>query len=130
MTDQPLKDKLLKDFHGNAPFIDDSIKGLPTVTEEAKEYFKKFLSDTQYVLVSIIGGGCSGFQYSFFIDDLPLKEDYIYISESPIVVVDRESLFYLEGATIQFEKSNFSERIVVNNPRAKQSCGCGESFSV
>lgn len=130
MTDQPLKDKLLQDFHGNAPLIDQNIQELPNITEEAKQYFNKFLASNHYIIVSIIGGGCSGFKYSFFTDELPVKEDYISISDSPIVVIDKESLYYLKGATICFESSNFSERIIIKNPRATQSCGCGESFSV
>jgi iron-sulfur cluster insertion protein len=130
MTDRTLKDKLLKDFHGNEPLIDNTVDSPPTVSPQAQEYFKKFLQETQYVMLSIVGGGCSGFQYSFFIGEMPPEEDHIVICNNPVVVVDNESLFYLKGAEVQFEQSNFSERIIVKNPRAKQSCGCGESFSV
>ena len=124
-----LKDKLLKDFHGYSPIVDETVQSLPKVSEEAKRFFSKYITDTQYVMISVVGGGCSGFQYSFFIGDLP-AENCVTLCEQPTVVVDKESLYYIKGASIEFEQSNFSEKITINNPRAVQSCGCGESFSI
>ena len=60
-----LSQRLLYDFHGNAPTIDESQTALPTITKKAAVYISSVLEDGQMFKFGIDGGGCSGFQYSF-----------------------------------------------------------------
>jgi len=82
----------------------------------------------KFLRVSISGGGCSGFQYIFELDD-KRREDDLEI-EKNIAVTDETSLPFLNGAEIDFVKELGASYFKVNNPNAKASCGCGSSFSV
>ena len=124
-----LDEKLLYDFHGNAPIIDDTFKGqLPKITNKASIFIAEQLQPGQYFKFGVDGGGCSGFQYAFEVIDEPLETD-IKFSESPLAVTDRESMPYLHGSTIDLEDSGFNKMLKVDNPGAKMSCGCGTSFN-
>lgn len=86
----------------------------------------------KFLRVSISGGGCSGFQYIFELDN-KLAEGDIKIAENGekiIAVTDETSLPFLENAQIDFVKELGASYFKVNNPNAKASCGCGSSFSV
>jgi len=74
--------------------------------------------------VEIQGGGCTGFKYNF--DVTKSQEDDIYIGER--VVVDPMSMMYLEGSTLDFKETIFSQSFVIENPNVKTTCGCGESI--
>lgn len=126
-----LEQKLLRDFHGNPVIIDYEQTALPTVDENCIEYFKSVLEHEDFVIrIAIIGGGCSGFQYEFYIDSIHSIEDQdVQINESPIVIIDSESLKFMKGATIKYEDTEVSKRVYIDNPGATQSCGCGSSFS-
>ena len=79
--------------------------------------------------VEIQGGGCNGFKYNF--DISKPQEDDIYIGEGLIrkrVVVDPMSMMYLEGSTLDFKDTIFSQSFVIDNPNMKTTCGCGESI--
>ena len=78
------------------------------------------------------GGGCSGFQYKFSLDDLPADGDDVIVQRDGMrVVVDPSSLSLIKGSTIDFKqeliRSAFS---VVANPNSESACGCGSSFAV
>ena len=124
-----LDEKILRDFHGNAPIIDNNYKDeLPKLTNTASIYIASMLEKAEdFFRVSVIGGGCSGFQYNFSLED-ELNEDDIVFNENPKAVVDSESIKYLRGAQIEWQKEAFSGQMVVNNPGAKMGCGCGSSF--
>ena len=80
--------------------------------------------------VFVQGGGCSGFQYGFSFDDTA-KEDDLEVARGAIkVLVDAMSLQYLAGAEIDYEDSLEGSRLVIRNPNATSTCGCGSSFSV
>ena len=76
--------------------------------------------------VAIQGAGCAGFQYVFGVTEP--EDDDIVVSEG--IVTDQLSMMYLEEAELDFKVNTFSQVFVVNNPNAKTTCGCGESFSV
>lgn len=74
------------------------------------------------------GGGCTGFQYSWTITD-EVQPDYdITKYDHFTFAVDNISLMYLIGTTVDYETDFTGSRIVVNNPQAVSSCGCGESI--
>jgi iron-sulfur cluster insertion protein len=80
--------------------------------------------------VSVTGGGCSGFQYNFTLDDTRLDEDLVIEREGAVVLVDPVSLDFLKGAEIDYVDDLIGAAFKVNNPNATASCGCGTSFSV
>ncbi len=80
--------------------------------------------------VAVTGGGCSGFQYNFAIDDARLDDDLVVERDGATVLIDPVSLDFLKGAEIDFVDDLIGQSFRVNNPNATASCGCGTSFSV
>jgi iron-sulfur cluster insertion protein len=82
--------------------------------------------------IKVLGGGCSGFQYKFSIDDQISEEDKI-LGNSQIqleVIVDQHSLPLISNGIINYNKSISGEYFFIENPNAKSKCGCGNSFTV
>ena len=80
--------------------------------------------------VAVTGGGCSGFQYSFALDDARTDDDLVIERDGATVLVDPMSLDFLKGAEIDFTNELIGAAFKVNNPNAASSCGCGTSFSI
>ncbi|WP_339774065.1 iron-sulfur cluster insertion protein ErpA [uncultured Thalassospira sp.] len=80
--------------------------------------------------LQVSGGGCSGFQYEFSLDDNSSNEDHVFENFGAKMVVDDVSLDLLGGAEIDFVRELVGAAFRVNNPNASSSCGCGSSFSV
>lgn len=80
--------------------------------------------------VGVSGGGCSGFQYLFDLDDSEEEGDVILANADTSVVVDGTSLMFLIGAEIDYVEDLTGSYFRVVNPNAKSSCGCGSSFAV
>lgn len=121
--------KILDDFHGFAPTIDEKFNGqLPTITPKAQIFITQNLSEGQYFRFGVSGGGCSGFNYLFDVADKPESDD-IQFFESPPSLIDEVSLKYLYGSEIDLEDSGMNKLLKVTNPGAKASCGCGTSFA-
>ncbi len=82
--------------------------------------------------IKVTGGGCSGFQYKFSIDD-QTDDDDIILSHDLInfeVVIDKHSLPLIQGSSIDHSTSLSGEYFFLKNPNAKAKCGCGSSFAV
>ncbi len=80
--------------------------------------------------VAVLGGGCSGFQYSFELENQSADDDLILERGELRVLIDPVSLPFLEGAVIDFRDEIIGARFTVENPNANATCGCGTSFSV
>jgi iron-sulfur cluster assembly accessory protein len=80
--------------------------------------------------VAVTGGGCSGFQYNFTLDDTRVDDDLVIERDGATVLVDPVSLDFLKGAEIDFSDDLIGAAFKINNPNASSSCGCGTSFSV
>ena len=80
--------------------------------------------------LSVNGGGCSGFQYSFDFDTAINDDDRTFHRDGATVVIDEVSLELLKGSQIDFVEDLMGAYFQVNNPNASSSCGCGSSFSV
>lgn len=92
-------------------------------------------SQSQKLRVHILGGGCSGFQYKFRLDDNQGPEDQLIEGQQGdkmvTVLVDSMSLQYLKGATLDFvENLQGSKFVIKDNPNAEGGCGCGASFTL
>lgn len=121
--------KIIDDFHGNVPIFNEEVRGqLPTITPKAQIYITDVLEKGQYFRFAVDGGGCSGFNYAFDIETHPRKDD-IQFSKNPPAVIDDVSIKYLYGSVIDLDTSSLSKQLVVDNPGAKASCGCGTSFA-
>jgi len=112
-----------------------------TVTEKAAKEVQRIINDEQgkgsmpekiYLRMSVQGGGCSGFQNKLDLDvNVKPEKDEIFEVNGVGVVVDKISLMYLEGATVDFHDDHLNKRgFSITNPNAKGSCGCGSSFSM
>jgi len=80
--------------------------------------------------LSVEGGGCSGFQYKFGLDDVPQDDDSIAETDGVKLVVDPVSLDLVAGAVVDYVESQGGSAFRVTNPQAASGCGCGSSFSV
>ena len=74
--------------------------------------------------------GCSGFAYTFDYADEVRADDQAFESNEAKVLIDADSLSFLNGATLDFVKEGLNEGFKFNNPNEKDRCGCGESFNV
>jgi iron-sulfur cluster assembly protein len=79
--------------------------------------------------VGVRGGGCSGFQYQLAFDERR-DGDLSFESHGLTLLVDPESLPYVDGSTIDFEEGLQGAGFKVNNPNVVAACGCGSSFRV
>ncbi|GBQ12789.1 HesB/IscA family protein [Swaminathania salitolerans] len=80
--------------------------------------------------VSVLAGGCNGFQYQFKLETERADDDTIIERDGATVLVDPVSLDLLEGAELEFVDKLMGAHFTVSNPNAASSCGCGTSFSL
>lgn len=80
--------------------------------------------------ISVSGGGCSGFQYSFELDASRLPDDLVVERDGAVVLIDSVSLPFVGGSEIDFVEDLIGQSFQVHNPNATASCGCGTSFSI
>jgi iron-sulfur cluster insertion protein len=79
--------------------------------------------------VLIEGGGCSGFQYKFRLDEEQNEDDFVIVSDNVKVLIDHISMQYLENATLDYQDELFNSGFVMENPNVRSTCGCGASFN-
>jgi iron-sulfur cluster assembly accessory protein len=79
--------------------------------------------------IAVQPGGCSGLRYSLFFDERSIDGDQVTDFNGVGVVVDRMSVPYLMGATIDFVDTIERQGFTIDNPNATSSCACGDSFS-
>lgn len=79
--------------------------------------------------IFIQGGGCSGFQYGFAIEQTQEEDDFVITEGGVSVLVDSMSSAYLQGVTIGYEQDINGDNFTIKNPNAASTCGCGSSFT-
>lgn len=79
--------------------------------------------------VAVRPGGCSGFSYEMFFDDVVGEHDTVYESNGVNLVVDAESASLLTDAVLEYSDGLQGAGFKVTNPSASRTCGCGQSFS-
>ncbi len=79
--------------------------------------------------MAVTGGGCSGFQYKLEFAGTPGELDQVIESNGVKVFIDPKSSLYLSGVTLNFDDGLMGSGFQVENPNARTTCGCGESFS-
>ena len=83
-----------------------------------------------FLRLAVTGGGCSGFQYDFCLDETRNDDDLVIRQGNAVVAIDPVSLDFLKGSEIDFVDEMIGAAFKVKNPNATASCGCGTSFSV
>lgn len=106
-----------------------------TVTDKAKERIVELRKEegrpeNANIRVSVKGGGCSGLMYDLNFDDAVKDADQIFEDKGIRILVDKKSLLYLLGTTLDFSDGLNGKGFQFINPNASRTCGCGESFSV
>ena len=109
------------------------------ITEKAAEEVRRIIAEQGpienaerlYLRLRVVGGGCSGFQHKLDLDPtFNEKLDETYQIQGVDVVVDKRSLLYLNGVTVDYHDDLNKRGFSVTNPHAKSTCGCGSSFSM
>ena len=104
-----------------------------TMTDRAARQIGKILEaepSGAMLRLSVMGGGCSGFQYKFDVERDKADDDIAIDRGGVTMLIDSVSLQYLAGSQIDFVDDLIGASFKVNNPKAKASCGCGTSFSL
>ena len=117
----------MSDVHS---FVDEASP--VSMSASAARRLSKILNgeDGAALRISVKGGGCSGFQYSFDIEKARADDDLVVERDGATILVDPVSLEYLKGAEVDFVDDLMGQAFKVKNPNAVASCGCGVSFTV
>jgi len=116
----------------------DTPKAAPAVivTEKAAQEVKRIIAEQGveeplYLRLRVVGGGCSGFQHKLDLDPTVNEklDDTFEINGVP-VVIDKRSMLYLAGVTVDFHDDLNKRGFSITNPHSKGTCGCGSSFSM
>ena len=89
-----------------------------------------FNPDQDFVRVGVKSGGCSGLSYDLSFDRSQTVEDQLFEDNNIKILVDKKSLLYLLGTTLDYSGGLNGKGFVFKNPNAERTCGCGESFSL
>ena len=102
------------------------------ITNNAQEHIASVLKkdSASYFRITVLGGGCAGFQYKFDFENLK-KDDDILIEEEKInVIIDEASMQLIQNSKIDYVQELIGSSFKITNPQASSSCGCGTSFSI
>jgi iron-sulfur cluster assembly accessory protein len=107
------------------------------ITEKAKQKVSELIKETRisipdrdiFLRISVQPGGCSGLRYQTFFDYEKLDGDTDYDFEDFTLKLDRMSVPYLEGSTLDFVDTIEKQGFTIDNPNAAGSCACGDSFN-
>ena len=83
-----------------------------------------------YIRVGVKSGGCSGLEYVLKFDNQKTDTDQIFENNIFKIIIDKKSILYLAGTTLEYSGGLNGKGFVFNNPNASRTCGCGESFSL
>ena len=106
------------------------------VSESAKQKVVTLMTEDgfdaskDYVRVGVKSGGCSGLSYELDFDNKVEEGDKVFEDNSVRIIVDKKSVLYLVGTTLEYSGGLNGKGFVFNNPNAQRTCGCGESFSL
>lgn len=87
-------------------------------------------ADSVGLRIGVVKSGCSGYSYALDYADDVAAEDQVIEQDNVKVVVNKDSLYLLEGMVLDFVKEGLNQSFKFRNPNVTSECGCGESFSV
>lgn len=104
------------------------------VTDTAKDTAVRMMAEDNktgyFIRVGVKGGGCSGLMYNLEFDNVINEDDKEFEDNGIKVVVDKKSVLYLVGTTLDYSGGLNGKGFIFSNPNAQRTCGCGESFSL
>ena len=102
------------------------------VTESAQNHINKILvsENSKFFRITVLGGGCAGFQYKFDFSEKANDDDIIYEYKNAKVLIDKTSIELIKGSKIDYVNELIGSSFKISNPQASSSCGCGTSFSI
>lgn len=113
--------------------MSQTIESGVVLTEQAQSKVRTLISaegrDDLRLRVAVQPGGCSGLIYQLYFDEQLDESDYVRDFDGVEVVIDKMSLPYLDGASIDFEDTIQKQGFTIDNPNAAGSCACGDSFN-
>ena len=113
------------------PAVDSKpITFTPTAIAKVKEVMAQQNPVPAGLRVGVVGGGCSGFQYSMSFENAAGMMDKTFKFDELSVFVDATSLMYLKGVTVDYIETLEGAGFKFENPNVKSTCGCGSSFNV
>ena len=107
-----------------------------TISQSAREQLLKLMEQegrepaSTFVRIGVESGGCSGLSYKLDFDSEEREGDKLLEDASVKLVVDKKSMFYLIGTTLEYSSGLNGKGFQFVNPNATRTCGCGESFAV
>ena len=102
------------------------------ITDNAQKHIASILKkdSAKYFRITVLGGGCAGFQYKFDFEKLK-KTDDILIKDTKIdILIDEISMQLIKDSKIDYVNELIGSSFKITNPQASSSCGCGTSFSI
>jgi iron-sulfur cluster insertion protein len=113
----------------STPLPESGLKVSDAALERVRALIREEGKPALKLRVFIEGGGCSGFQYGFRLDEQRADEDRVFDRDGVEVLVDPLSMQYLDGAEVDYVEQLSGAQLVIHNPNAKTTCGCGSSFT-
>ncbi|MCB1747428.1 MAG: iron-sulfur cluster assembly accessory protein [Gammaproteobacteria bacterium] len=104
-----------------------------TLTERAARHVRDFMSrehNPHGLRLAVKPTGCSGYMYVVELAEQVQEHDQVFESHGISIVVDPQSLGYLEGTEVDYAREGLNEGFRFDNPNVTATCGCGESFSL
>ena len=102
----------------------------PAAQDRVRELRTQRNQPDLWLRLGVRGGGCSGFSYVIDWVDAPDDKDKTFTFDDVHVCVDRKSYLFLNGVELDWQADLIRQQFVFNNPLAKRSCSCGESFTI
>ena len=99
-------------------------KAIQLMTEDGFQPFE------DYIRVGVKSGGCSGLEYMLKFDNQKTDSDQVFEDNGIKIIIDKKSILYLAGTTLEYSGGLNGKGFIFNNPNANRTCGCGESFSL
>ena len=102
------------------------------ITNNAQDHIASILKkdSVNYFRITVLGGGCAGFQYKFDFENLKNEDDVLIEEEKINVVIDETSMELIQNSKIDYVHELIGSSFKITNPQASSSCGCGTSFSI
>lgn len=102
------------------------------ITDNAQEHIASILKkdSAKYFRITVLGGGCAGFQYKFDFEKLKNEDDILIEDTKVNILIDETSMGLIENSKIDYVHELIGSSFKITNPQASSSCGCGTSFSI
>lgn len=117
-------------MNGSAPQISGEVRLSDSAAKRIAQLRAGEGNDRLMLRLAVLGGGCSGFQYKFDLDDTLNDDDRVFEHADARLVVDTVSLELLDGSVVDFKNDLGGSFFQVENPNAAVNCGCGSSFGI